>query len=157
MRSPDAAAPGDPSLRLTCAILAAQVAALRDRLGAATGIDLLWRATDALSRLSELVTELTEPGPAPDPMLLQRCAAATAGHADIGGALDELAFLQAQRQDLAQQMAACVAAALDRLAGEIAADGARLSPAELAATYVSDEQRAVHQEVIRRLTGDGGA
>jgi hypothetical protein len=59
---------------------------------------------------------------------------------ELGRALDERAFVQAQRIDLSRQMADVVVMALRGLDGE----GAALSPEQLAAFYVSHEQRVVH-------------
>jgi hypothetical protein len=143
----------DHSERIVCAILAAQVAVLRDHIDTGVTAELLWQTTDALSRLSKLVLELTK-GDAPvDTDLNGECAAALVNGAEINRSLDGLAFLQAQRQDFARQMADCVVAALERLAGPDAPIGARLTPEELAAMYVSEEQRKVHTAVVGELDG----
>jgi hypothetical protein len=146
--------------RLVCAILGAQVAAIRDRVDTRVTVDLLWRTADVLTRLSGLVAELARRNPVADPELEGQCAAAIAAEAEISRALDSMAFRQAQTQDAARQMADCVVVALERLAASNVADGAtseaKLSYRDLAALYVSDDQREVHDAVIRQFGADAG-
>jgi hypothetical protein len=143
--------------RLVCAVLAAQVAAVRDRLDTGATVDLLWRTADVLARLSGLVLELAQHHPAPNAGLDEQCAAAVAAESEISQALDGVAFLQAQRDDLARQMADCIVTALERLAAADTPAGARLSPGDLAALYVCDDQRRVHAAVTRRFGKDASA
>jgi hypothetical protein len=138
--------------RLVCAVLAAQVAALRDRIGSGVAVDLLWRTTDLLSQLSGLVAELLRRHPA-DAVLGEQCATAIAAEVEVGASLEAFAFLQSQRDDFARQMADCVVTALERLAAVDGPASDRLSPHDLAALYVSDDQRDVHEVVFRRLAG----
>lgn len=136
------------SERLVCAVLAAQVAAIRDCVNTAEGADLLWRTGDVLARLSALVVELGRRCLAPDPELDAQCAAAVAAEAEVSTALDALAFLQSQRHDLARQLADCVVTALARLAADQdTAAGGRLSPEDLAALYVCEAQHRTHEAV----------
>ncbi len=137
--------------RLVCAVLAAQVAAIRDHVEADATVDLLWRIADNLARLSSLVHELAKRHPVPDPGLDQQCAAAVAAETEVSQTLDALAFQQAQRHDLARQKADCVVTALERLATINASPGSRLSPHDLAAMYISDEQHDVHDAVVSRF------
>jgi hypothetical protein len=71
--------------------------------------------------------------------------------AEIRRELDELAFSQAQRQDFARQIADCVVTALERMAVAEMPPGTSFSSADLAALYVSEDQRKLHESVIRRL------
>jgi hypothetical protein len=145
----------EASERLVCAVLAAQVAVIRDRVDTGDGIDLLWRTGDVLARLSHLVIELGRRCPAPDPELNEQCAAAVAAEAEVSSALDALAFLQSQRHDLARQLADCVVTALARLAIEDTSPaGMRLSPEDLEALYVCDAQRETHEAVTQRFEID---
>ena len=142
----------EASERLVCAVLAAQVAAIRDCVDTAEGADLLWRTGDLLARLSALVVELGHRCQVPDPELDEQCAAAVAAEAEVSTALDALAFLQSQRHDLARQMADCVVTALVRLAADQdPAAGNRLSPEDLAALYVCEAQRRTHEAVARQF------
>jgi hypothetical protein len=63
----------------------------------------------------------------------------------------QLAFLQAQRQDFAKQIANCVVAALEHMAMAKMPAGSIFSSNDLAALYVSDDQRKLHDDVIFRL------
>lgn len=149
----------DTGERLVCAVLAAQVAVIRDRVDGDTTVDLLWRTADLLTQLSRLVVELSRRHPTADPQLDEQCAAAVAAEAEISRSLDAMAFVRAQRQDVARQMADCVVMALERLAAADAVPGAspgqppgaRLSPGDLAALYVCDDQREVHDAVTRQF------
>jgi len=149
----------DTGERLVCAVLAAQVAAIRDRVDGDATVDLLWRTADLLTRLSRLVVEMSRRDPGADPQLDEQCTAAVMAEAEISRSLDAMAFVQAQRQDVARQMADCVVMALERLAAVDAAQdappgqppGARLSPGDLAALYVCEDQRAVHDAVARQF------
>ena len=144
----------ETSERLVFAILAAQVAALRDRIDTSAGVDLLWRTTDVLAQLSGLVLELLRDRAAPDPELDAQCAAAVSAETEIRRSLDELAFLQAQHSDFARQVADGVVTALKCLAAADGPVGARLSPDDLAARYVSEDQRKVHDAVIGKFDLD---
>jgi len=137
--------------RLVCAILAEQVAGLRSRMDLMPAFDLLWRTTALLAWLSGLLAELTPP-PAASPALERERSEAIAEIARLRQGLDELAFAQAQRHDFARQIADCVITSLTRLAGD-----ARFSSGDLAALYVSDEQRQLHDNVIRRLSEEAEA
>jgi hypothetical protein len=134
---------------LILAVLAAQVAAVRDRIENNETIDLMWRTTDVLARMAGLVPELARRNPGAD--MERQCSAAIANMTDISKSLDDMAFLQAQRQDYTRQMADCVAVALTRLA----ADGAgehRFSQEDLAAMYVCAEQREIHDTCCARFS-----
>ena len=137
--------------RLVCAILAEQVAALRDRMDASATFDLLWRTTALLSWLSGLLSDLSRHNPTANPVLERERVEAIAEVAEIRRALDELAFFQAQRQDFARQIADCVVTALERMAVAEMPAGTSFSSGDLAALYVSDDQRKLHDAVIRRL------
>lgn len=128
--------PGDDALVL--AILAAQAAGVRDRIENNETIDLMWRTTDVLARLAGLVPELSRRNPGAD--MERQCAAAIVNMTDISKSLDDMAFVQAQRQDFTRQMADCVATAIIRLAarGHFSAD-------DLAKMYVCAEQRDIHE------------
>jgi hypothetical protein len=141
----------EASERAVFAILAAQLAALRDRMAAGSAVEILWRTTDILSDLSGRIGELLRQCPAPELGLREKCGAGVAAAAEIGHELDGLACLQAQRQDLDRQMVDCVATALEHLAVDPGPMGTRMSPGDLAALYVSEDQRHVHEAVMRRL------
>lgn len=135
---------------LVCAVLSAQVAALRDRIDSGATVELLWRTTDLLSELSGLVLEVARDNHE-KPQLEARCATAVAAKIEVGQLLDGLAFVHAQNQDFARQIADCVVKALDRLAVSGGPAGARMSVYDLAALYVSDDQRKVHESVLRQF------
>jgi hypothetical protein len=141
----------DTGERLVCAVLAAQVEAIRDRVDTGATVDLLWRTADLLTRLSGLVVELSRRYPVPDPGLADRCAPAVTQENELRRSLDAVAFLHAQDQDLARQMADCVVIALKRLASHGAPFAVRLSAGDLAALYVCDDQREVHDVVTRQF------
>ena len=65
--------------------------------------------------------------------------------------LESLAFTQAQRNDFTCQTVDCVVTALERLAVADVPVGARLSPDDLAALYVSEDQRQVHDAATRQF------
>jgi hypothetical protein len=123
--------------RLICMVLAAQVAALRDRMHAHSPVDSLWQGSDAVSRLAAASR-------AAPPELL-------AGLRALGSGLEELAFGQAQLADCLGQMADCVVRALLILARSDAPAGARLPLNDLLTLYVTEEQRRVHVEVAGRF------
>jgi hypothetical protein len=133
--------------QLIYAILSAQVSALRDRVESGVPVQLLWNVTDMLARLSDLLRELSHrrPDTEPDP----RYAAALIDESKISRQIEEQAFRLAQQQDLIRQMADCVTTALERLAQGDAPMNSRLSPRDLAGMYVSEQQREVHDAVIR--------
>jgi hypothetical protein len=137
----------DTEDRLVCAVLAAQVAGLRDHIEGHAAVELLWHATDVLSLLSGLVGELVAGHPAPDPALAARCATAVAAQMEVGRSLEALAMAQSQHDDIARQMAECVVSGLQSLAAE---DG-RLSARDLAALYVGEDQRRIHERVVRQF------
>ena len=137
--------------RLVCAILAEQVSSIRDRMDASTTFDLLWRTTALLSWLSGLMNDLSHNSTNSNPVLERERTEAITEIGEIRRALDELAFFQAQRQDFARQLADCVVTALERMAVAEMPAGTSFSSSDLAALYVSDDQRRLHDEVIRRL------
>jgi hypothetical protein len=145
----------DPGDRLVCAVLAAQVAELRARVDAGATVELLWRSSDLLSKLSALVTELTDR--CCDAALTQQCNETVATALEIRQSIEEAAFAQAQRTDLTCQTIDCIAVALDRLAVTDARDGPRLSPDDLAALYVSEQQRKIHHAVAVKFAAAGSA
>jgi len=139
----------DANERLVCAILAAQAAAVRDRAETGPSVDLLWRTTDVLSRLSGLVLDLVRRDPGLAPSLIDQCSEAVEAEAEVSRALDALAFMQAQSQDTTRQWADCVVRGLERFA-----DSPRTalpSLHELAAMYVCEDQQSVHDEAVRRF------
>ncbi len=138
--------------RLVCAILAEQVSTLRDRMDASATFDLLWRTTALLSWLSGLLNNLSRHNPSANPVLERERVEAIAEVAEIRRSLDELAFFQAQRQDFAKQIADCVVTALERMAVAEMPAGTSFSSGDLAALYVSDDQRKLHDAVISRLS-----
>ena len=137
--------------RLVCAILAEQVASLRDRMDASAAFDLLWRTTALLSWLSGLLGDLSRHSANTNPVLERERAEAIAEVAEIRGELDRLAFSQAQRQDFARQIADCVVTALERMAVAEMPAGTSFSSGDLAALYVSDDQRKLHDAVVQRM------
>ncbi len=137
---------------LVCAILAEQVAALRDRMDASAAFDLLWRTTALLSWLSGLLAENQRHGGQSNPVFERERAEAIVQVAAIRTELDELAFVQAQRQDFARQIADCIVTALERMAVAEMPRGTSFSSGDLAALYVSEDQRKLHDSVLRRLT-----
>jgi hypothetical protein len=138
--------PGDDD-RLVLAILAAQVAAVRERIENSETIDLMWRTTDVLARLAGLVPELARRNPGAD--MERQCTAAIGNMTDISKSLDDMAFVQAQRQDFTRQMADCVATALARLAAPGSGETSRFSADDLSKLYVCAEQREIHETTIR--------
>ena len=136
---------------LVCAVLAAQVAELRGRIDTGATVELLWRTSDMLSRLSGLVLELAKRCHTSDHELNEQCNAAVAAEVEINRSLESLAFEQAQRNDFTCQTVDCVVTALERLAVTDVPVGARLSPNDLAALYVSEDQRQVHDAVTRKF------
>ena len=138
--------------RLVCAILAEQVATLRDRMDATTAFNLLWRTSALLSWLSGLLSDISRHSTHANPVLERERLEAATEIGEIRRALDDLAFLQAQRQDFAKQIADCVVIALERMAVAEMPPGTSFSSADLAALYVSDDQRKLHDDVIRRLS-----
>jgi hypothetical protein len=137
---------------LVCAVLAAQVAELRGRIDSGATVELLWRTSDMLSRLSGLVLEFAKRCSDSDQELNEQCNTAVAAEVEISQSLESLAFEQAQRNDFTCQTVDCVVTALERLAATDVPVGKRLSPDGLAALYVSEEQRKVHDVATRRFT-----
>jgi hypothetical protein len=153
----------EASEHLVCAVLAAQVAALRDRIDTGATVELLWQTSDLLSQLSGLVTKLARRCSPHDDGLNEQCDAAVAAESEISRSLESLAFQQAQRNDFTCQTVDCVVSALNRLADPRAPVGSRLSAGDLAAFYVSEDQRDVHDAAIRQfavgalsIRADGG-
>ena len=136
---------------LVCAVLAAQVAELRGRIDTGATVELLWQTSDVMSRLSSLVVELAKRCHTSDGDLSAQCNTAVAAEIDIRRSLESLAFAQAQRNDFTCQTVDCVVTALGRLATTDGPVGARLSPDDLAALYVSEEQRQVHDAATRQF------
>ncbi|GAN80042.1 hypothetical protein [Acidocella aminolytica] len=139
--------------KLVCAILAEQVAHLRDRMDASAAFDLLWRTTALLSWLSGLLTDINRQAVQPSPVLERERAEAITEIGEIRRQLDHLAFVEAQRQDFARQIADCVIVALERMSEAKMPEGAHFSSSDLAKLYVSDDQRQLHEEVLKRLQG----
>jgi hypothetical protein len=149
--SPRPAAEGEE--RLVCAVLAAQAAALRDRIESGSTVEMLWNASDVVGGLVKLIREQASALPL-DPVLAAQCETTLSMVLGVSDTLNDLAFAQAQRVDFDRQMADCVVTALERLALADAPRGARLPIDELAALYVSEEQRRVHGEVASRFVAD---
>jgi hypothetical protein len=141
----------EASEQIACVVLAAQVAALRDRIDTGATVDLLWRTSDVLSQLSKLVVEFANRCSQSDPDLNRQCNSAVAAEAEISRSLESLAFQQAQRNDFTCQTVDCVVTALTRLAAADLPAGARLSPDDLCALYVSEDQRLVHEAAARQF------
>jgi hypothetical protein len=146
--------------RVVCAVLAAQVAAIRDRVDTASTVDLLGRTGDLLTQLAGLIAELLghrsdlDPGLVPAG-LRERCSAALRVETEISQSLDDVAFLQAQQDDFARQMANCVVGALEHMATvQALPTGGSPLPYDLVASYVSEEQRKVHEAVTRQFEID---
>ncbi len=145
--------------RIVCAILAEQVAALRERMDSTATFELLWRTSALLSWLSGLLGDVSAQSAHaasvnashPNPVLEREREEAITEIAEIRRALDDLAFLQAQRHDFAKQIADCVVIALERMAVAEMPAGTSFSSADLAALYVSADQRKLHDDVIHRL------
>jgi hypothetical protein len=108
-------------------VLAEQMAALGEQIGGLVMVERLMACGDLLA---VLVSQLDRASP----------AAATAARLD--SALDDLALLQAQEQDIARQTAELVMKALKLRSSAV------LSLAQLKALYVSDQQRRVHEAVV---------
>jgi hypothetical protein len=141
----------EASEQIACVVLAAQVAALRDRIDTGATVDLLWRTSDVLAQLSKLVVEFANRCSQSDPDLNRQCKSAVAAEAEISRSLESLAFEQAQRNDFTCQTVDCVVTALNRLAAADLPAGARLSPDDLCALYVSEDQRLVHEAAARQF------
>jgi hypothetical protein len=145
--------PSNPQVseRLVCAVLAAQVTALRDRIDAGPTVSLLWQTSDLLTRLARLVEQLASEHPDLPEALGDDCANALLSGLDAIQAIDGLAFEQAQRNDFTCQTVDCVAIALGRLAAADKPPGQRLSVEDLAALYVCEEQRDIHDIAARQF------
>jgi hypothetical protein len=141
----------EASEQMVCAVLAAQVAVLRERIDTGATVELLWRASDVLSQMSRLVLELAKRSGDSDADLRERCDMTIAAEADVSRLLESLAFEQAQRNDFTCQTVDCVVTALERLAVPALPAGVRLSPGDLAALYVSEDQRQVHEAATRKF------
>ena len=113
--------------RLVVSVLAEQMAALAEQIAGSGMVGPLVACGDLLS---VLVSQIDEHSP----------AAATA--AQLDKALDDLAFRQAQQQDLARQTADLVMRALRMLSSDA------LSLECLKALYVSDQQRRLHEQLV---------
>jgi len=123
--------PAEAEERLACAVLAAQVLALRDEFRAVAEADPLWTASETLARLAEGGAD----------------AASLQG---LVRNLEAQAFRQVQLSDRASQMADAVAAGLEALASSHRPAGARLAAPDLLGLYVCEEQRRVHEGVVGR-------
>jgi hypothetical protein len=145
------------SEHLVCAVLAAQVAALRDRIDTGAAVELLWQTSDVLSQLSGLVAKLAQRCSPADDGLNEQCDAAVAAESEISRSLESLAFQQAQRNDFTCQTVDCVVSALERLADTSAPVGSRLSASDLVALYVSEDQREVHDATTRQFAIDASS
>ncbi|WP_298222512.1 hypothetical protein [Acidocella sp.] len=137
--------------RLVCAILAEQVSNLRDRMDASEAFDLLWQTSALLSWLAGLLADITRDAPKSSLLLDKEISEAISKITTIRHQLDALAFFQAQRQDFARQIADCVITALERMSSARMPEGSRFASADLAALYVSDDQRRLHEDVLNRL------
>jgi hypothetical protein len=130
-----------PSAQLVYAVLAAQAAVLRDHITGSSEVDMLFRSTDMLEQLTSQIAEVaTDQG---------RAEAAAQAAGAIGGMLDNYAFMQAQRLDTVRQMADCIVTALQRLATPDP-----LSADDIADLYCCEDQRLVHEQVIREFAGN---
>lgn len=142
---------GEASENLVCVVLAAQVAELRRRVDDGATIELLWRTSDVLTQLSGLVQQFASRCQETDSELNEQCRAAVTAEADVRRLLESLAFEQAQRNDFTCQTVDCVVTALERLAGTDGSASNGLLLDDLAALYVSEEQRKVHDAAARRF------
>ncbi|UZE49012.1 hypothetical protein [Rhodopseudomonas sp. P2A-2r] len=142
--------------KLVCAVLAAQVSELRGRIDIGATVELLWQTSDVLSLLSGLVLEFSKRCSDSDSNLYEECKAAIAAEAKINRSLESLAFAQAQRNDFTCQTVDCVVTALERMAVVDMSSDARLSLNDLAALYVSEEQREVHNNAVRQFSFAAG-
>jgi hypothetical protein len=113
--------------RLVTMVLAEQMAALGEQIG-----DLV--VFERLMACAELLTVLVSQ--------IERESPAAATAAELDKALDDLALLQAQQQDLARQTADLVGQALRIVSIET------LSLGRLNDLYVSDQQRRLHEAVV---------
>ena len=139
---------------LVCAILAEQVAILRDRMDASEAFDLLWQTSALLSWLAGLLADINRESPQSNPLQEKERREAITKITVIRHQLDNLAFFQAQRQDFARQIADCVIVALERMSSAQMPEGTRFASADLAALYVSEDQRRLHEDVLLRLRVD---
>lgn len=139
--------------KLVCAILAEQVANLRDRMDASEAFDLLWRTSALLSWLAGLLGDIDRQTRHANPVLERERNEAVAEITTIRHQLDNLAFVQAQRQDFTRQIADCVITALERMSDARMPAGTHFASSDLAALYVSDDQRQLHDDVLKRLRG----
>lgn len=144
----------DRSERLVCAVLAAQVAAIRDRIDNGFTVELLWRTVDLISELSGLVHELSQHGIAGDSGRIARCSSVLAVETEISRTLEDVVFQQTQHQDGTRQMVECVMTVLEQMAAEDPEGGSVPSPSDIAALYVSEEQQRVHDAVAQRFGAD---
>ncbi len=144
----------DRSERLICAVLAAQVAAIRDRIDNSYTVELLWRTLDLISELSALVLELSQPGSTGDSGRIARCSSVLAVETEISRTLEDVVFQQTQHQDGTRQMVECVMTVLEQMAAEDTEGGSLPSPSDIAALYVSEEQQRVHDAVAQRFGSD---
>lgn len=145
---------GESNESLVCAILAEQVANLRDRMDASEAFNLLWQTSALLSWLSGLLADMNHEAPQVSPLLDRERNEAITKIATIRHQLDELAFFEAQRQDFARQIADCVITALERMSSARMPEGTHFASADLAALYVSEDQRRLHENVLNRLRAD---
>lgn len=138
--------------RMVHAVLAAQVTVLRERIDASATVELLWQTSDVLSQMADLIVKLD--ARCHDPALEEQCTIALTAKAEINRLVDRFAFDAAQRNDFTCQSVDCIVTALGRLAATDAPVGSRLSLDDLAALYVSNDQRDVHESTLRQLLID---
>jgi hypothetical protein len=116
-----------PEQRLVTKVLAEQMAALSQQIGCFSMFDRLMACGDLLAVLASQI---------------DRDSAAATTVAQIDKELDDLAFRQAQQQDLARQTADLVTQAL-RIQST-----ATLSLGQLKALYVSEQQHLLHEALV---------
>ncbi|MBU6425442.1 MAG: hypothetical protein KGQ69_03820 [Rhodospirillales bacterium] len=134
--------------------MAEQVSNLRDKMDASEAFDLLWQTSALLSWLSGLLTDMDRDASQASMLRDRERSEAIAKINTIRHQLDNLAFFQAQRQDFARQIADCVITALERMSSARMPEGTRFASADLAALYVSEDQRRLHEDVLTRLQAD---
>lgn len=137
--------------RLVCAILAEQVSSLRNKMDVTAAFESLWQVSALLSRLGKILTQAEHQEleqVTSHAHLHELVAEITSTHKS----LDNLAFIEAQRQDCAQQMADCVIAALKRLALTENPMETHFNPSDLETLYVSQDQHHLHKAVLTRMS-----
>jgi hypothetical protein len=112
--------------------------ALRERIAGSVNFERLTNCADLLAVLSSQLL----PG-----------STSAAAAAQLGQALDDLAFYDAQQQDWAHQTADLVARALKLLAAAEGDPQQMLTTSRLLGLYVSDDQRKLHSAVLSEHAG----